>query len=205
MPRSPAVRCDSGVTGSKRFCGCTRVSTVGIKYKRSPASERPISARCMKSKARSPALSIGDRLRPSITPDLIMTADQVRLVRDSLDAFREDAEPFALLFYGKLFELDPGSRRLFHNDLALQGRKLMDMLGSVVESLDTFQPMQARLAELGRQHAQYGVSSEQYDTLTTALLWSIGQALVSGFDVPTWETWRLAIHAISVARKADAE
>ncbi len=132
-----------------------------------------------------------------------MTADQVRLVRDSLDAFREDAEPFALLFYGKLFELDPGSRRLFHNDLALQGRKLMDMLGSVVESLDSFQPMQARLAELGRQHAQYGVRSEQYDTLTTALLWSIGQALGSGFDVPTWEAWRLAINAICGAMKAD--
>lgn len=132
-----------------------------------------------------------------------MTADQVRLVRETLDALREDAEPFALLFYGKLFELDPGSRRLFHNDLAAQGRKLMDMLTSVSESLDNFEPMRPRLAELGRKHAEFGVRPEQYDVLTNALLWSIGQALGSGFDVPTRDAWRLAIHAICGAMKAD--
>jgi hemoglobin-like flavoprotein len=132
-----------------------------------------------------------------------MTADQVRLVRETLDALREDAEPFALLFYGKLFELDPGSRRLFHNDLAAQGRKLMDMLTSVSESLDDFQPMRARLAELGRKHAEFGVRPEQYDVLTNALLWSIGQALGAGFDVPTRDAWRLAISAICGAMKAD--
>jgi hemoglobin-like flavoprotein len=151
---------------------------------------------------RSQVLSMVINLQPSITPDLIMTADQVRLVRDSLDALHEDAEPFSLLFYGKLFELDPDSRRLFHNDLAVQGRKIMDMLTSVAESLDNFEPMRARLAELGRKHAQYGVRPEQYDTLTTALLWSIGQALGPSFDAPTRVAWRLAINAICVAMKA---
>jgi len=141
-------------------------------------------------------------MQPAITPALMMTADQIRLVRDSADSLGEDAEPFALLFYGKLFELDPGSRRLFHNDLALQGRKLMNMLDSIVESLDDFQPMRVKLAELGRQHAEFGVRPEQYDTLTTALLWSIGQALGSGFDVPTREAWRVAINAICSAMKA---
>jgi hemoglobin-like flavoprotein len=108
----------------------------------------------------------------------------------------------SLLFYGKLFELDPGARKLFHNDLALQGRKLMDMLTSVVESLDDFHPMRARLAKLGYHHAEYGVRPEQYDTLTNALLWSIGQASGPGFDAPTQEAWRLAIIAICGAMKA---
>ena len=106
------------------------------------------------------------------------------------------------MFYGKLFELDPASRRLFHNDLVLQGRKVVDMLASVVESLDDFQPMRARLADLGRQHANFGVRPEQYDTLTAALLWSIGQALGPSFDVPTREAWRLAISAICADMKA---
>jgi nitric oxide dioxygenase len=133
-----------------------------------------------------------------------MTAHQIRLVRETVELLREDAEPFALLFYGRLFELDPDSRRLFHNDLAVQGRKLMDMLTSVVDSLDDFQPMRARLAELGRKHVEYGVRKEQYDTLTTSLLWSIGQALGASFDVPTRDAWHLAIHAICTAMKARA-
>jgi hemoglobin-like flavoprotein len=141
-------------------------------------------------------------LQPSITPDLNMTPDQRRLIRDSFESLREYAEPLSLLFYGKLFELDPSARRLFHNDLALQGRKLMDMLTSVVESLDDFHLMRTRLAKLGHQHAEYGVRPVQYDTVTQALLWSIGQALGPSFDAPTREAWRLAINAICGAMKA---
>jgi hemoglobin-like flavoprotein len=131
-----------------------------------------------------------------------MTPDQRRLIRDSFESLREYAEPLSLLFYGKLFELDPSARRLFHNDLALQGRKLMDMLTSIVESLDDFHLMRTRLAKLGHQHAEYGVRPVQYDTVTQALLWSIGQALGPSFDAPTREAWRLAINAICGAMKA---
>src|SRR6266851_2675018 len=129
----------------------------------------------------------------------MMTPDQCRLLESSFEALREQAHPVVLLFYGKLFELDPSARRLFHNDIALQGRKLMDMLGAVVESLDDFQPMRFRLAELGREHADYGVRPEQYETLTSALLWAIGQALEADFDAPTREAWHLAIRAICEA------
>jgi hemoglobin-like flavoprotein len=131
-----------------------------------------------------------------------MTPDQRRLIRGSFESLREYAEPLSLLFYGKLFELDPSARKLFHNDLALQGRKLMDMLTSVVESLDDLHPMRGRLAKLGQQHAEYGVRPTQYDTVTQALLWSIGQALGPGFDAPTREAWLLAINAICGAMKA---
>ncbi len=147
-------------------------------------------------------MSTGDQVQPAITHDLMMTAEQRRLVRDSIAALAEYPEAFALLFYGKLFELDPGSRHLFHNDLAAQGRKVMEMLTSVVESLDDFQPMRARLAELGRKHAEYGVRPEQYETLTLALLWSIGQASGPSFDAPTREAWHLAIKAICGAMKS---
>src|SRR2546427_10477838 len=98
MPRLPAVRCVSPEIRNKPFPGYTRAWTRGTKCKQNRASQRHISARCVKSRTRSPLLSTGDRLQPSITPELIMTADQVRLVRDSLDVLREDLEPFALLF-----------------------------------------------------------------------------------------------------------
>lgn len=133
-----------------------------------------------------------------------MTADQRRLVRDSFDSLRGMTGPVALLFYGKLFELDPSARRLFHIDLELQGRKVMDMLSSVAESLDDFESIGAKLAELGSKHATYGVRPEQYETLSTALLWTLSQALGADFDGRTSEAWKIALAAVNEAMKAGA-
>ena len=137
--------------------------------------------------------------------NMMMTQQQQRLVRDSFDSLGELAQPLALLFYGKLFELDPDARRLFHNDLDVQGHKLMATLGTVLESLDDFEPMRARLADLGRKHAEYGVRAEQYDILATALLWSLGQALGAHFDTPTREAWALTVNELNTAMKAGAD
>jgi hemoglobin-like flavoprotein len=134
-----------------------------------------------------------------------MTATQRRLVRESFELLRDDARPFMLLFYGKLFEMDPSARRLFHNDISLQGRKLMDMLGEVVNSLDDFQSLKPRLAELGRKHTSYGVRAEHYAVLTSALLWAIAQELEGNFTSATKEAWRLAITTVCEAMKAGVE
>lgn len=144
----------------------------------------------------------GDILQPSITPDLNLSPEQRLVVLDSIEALRDYAEPFALLFYGKLFELDPSARRLFHIDLAVQGRKLMEMLGSVAESLNDFGPMRSRLAELGRMHASYGVRPEQYETLIAAMMWSLSQALSPNFDAATRDAWRQALTVICAAMTA---
>jgi hemoglobin-like flavoprotein len=133
-----------------------------------------------------------------------LTADQRRLVRDSFEFVRTMAEPIGLLFYGKLFELAPTVRPMFHNDLELQVRKLMGMLSSVVESLEDFESIRPKLEDLGRKHASYGVRPEQYETLTTALLWTLGEALGADFDQHTSEAWKNALDAISQAMKSGA-
>jgi len=114
------------------------------------------------------------------------------------------AGPVGLLFYGKLFELAPEVRALFHNDLDLQIRKLMDMLSSVVEALDNFEIVRPKLEYLGCQHAGYGVRPEQYEMLTSALLWTFSKALGADFDDRTSEAWRNALCAISEAMKSRA-
>ena len=129
------------------------------------------------------------------TPAKSLTVDQRRLVRDSFESIRSMAGPVGLLFYGRLFELAPEVRPMFHNDLDLQIRKLMDMLSSVVESLDNFESIRPKLEDLGRLHAGYGVRPEQYDVLTSALLWTFSKALGADFDDPTSEAWRNALGA----------
>ncbi len=135
---------------------------------------------------------------------ITMTANQRRLVRESFESVRTMAGPMGLLFYGKLFELAPAVRPMFHNDLELQVPKLMGMLSSVVESLDDFESIRPKLEELGRKHASYGVRPEQYETLTKALLWTLGEALGADFDQRTSEAWKNALGAISEAMKSGA-
>lgn len=143
-------------------------------------------------------------MQPEITPYDVMTTSECNLVRQTFPMLREYEVSLALLFYGKLFELDPGARRLFHNDLALQSQKLLDTLASVVESLDNLEALRPRLAELGRKHADYGIRPEQYQTLTNALLWAFAQALGPDFDTATRDAWRHAINNISKAMQSQA-
>ena len=133
-----------------------------------------------------------------------MTRDQRELVRQSLDRLREEADPVTLLLYGKLFELDPSTRRLFHNDIVAQGRKLMHTLDAIAGSLDRFESMRPRLVELGRLHASYGIVSGHYDTLIRALLWAFGQALGADFDGRTREAWQLALDAVAAVMQEGA-
>jgi hemoglobin-like flavoprotein len=105
----------------------------------------------------------------------------------------------SLLFYGKVFELDPSARPLFHNDLTFQGQKLIDTLGVVADTLEHFDSIRPRLEELGRKHAGFGVRKEQYAVISTALIWAIGHTLGPDFDAATREAWRLAIGAVCTA------
>jgi len=133
-----------------------------------------------------------------------MTSRQRQLVRHSFETVRDQARPVALLFYGRLFELDPPARRLFHIDLAEQARKIIDMLATVTDSLDDFESLRPRLAILGQQHAGYGVRPEQYETVTAALIWAFGQALGADFDVPTRDAWTVALTDVCAAMKEGA-
>ena len=139
-----------------------------------------------------------------IAPELEMTPEQRQLVRQSLDRLREEADPVTLLLYGKLFELDPSTRRLFHNDIIAQGRKLMDTLDAIAGSLDRFDSMRPRLIELGRVHATYGVVPAHYETLVTALIWAFTQALGPDFDTRTREAWRLALARVAAVMREGA-
>lgn len=133
-----------------------------------------------------------------------MTSQQKQLVRESFRNVREVAGPVALLFYGRLFELDPSLRPLFHQDIRLQGRKLMDMLTTVVDSLDHLEDLGPTLRALGQRHVGYGVRLEHYDTLKSALIWALSQALQPDFYPDVRAAWTAVIDAINTVMKEGA-
>jgi hemoglobin-like flavoprotein len=126
-----------------------------------------------------------------------MTATQKSFVRDSFASVEPMRDSVAMLFYGRLFELDPSLRPMFTRDIGVQGRKLMDMLSALVASLDDFNAMIPVLRALGQRHVAYGVRPDHYDTVGRALLWALARALDTEFHRATREAWKKLIQETS--------
>jgi|FLYL01.1.fsa_nt_gi hemoglobin-like flavoprotein len=131
-----------------------------------------------------------------------MTQQTKTLIRDSFELAKEVRAPLALLFYGRLFEIDPSLRPMFHTDLKAQGLKLIATLEAVVNALDNLDAIRPKLEELGRKHVDYGVRPEHYDKLTAALLWALSQALAPSFFPKHKAAWRDLMDRVSEAMKA---
>jgi hemoglobin-like flavoprotein len=118
-----------------------------------------------------------------------MTDDQKTIVRDTFAEISPNAPAVAALFYQHLFELDPNLRVLFKGDMAAQGRKLMAMIGTAVSNLDQIDTIIPAVQQLGQRHVGYGVKDADYETVGTALLWTLEQGLGDGFTATVREAW----------------
>jgi hemoglobin-like flavoprotein len=136
-----------------------------------------------------------------------MNSTEVALVKDSFRKVVPIADQAAALFYARLFELDSSLRPLFRGDMAEQGRKLMTMLAAAVTSLDHVDRLLPVLRQLGARHVTYGVRDEHYDTVGTALLWTLEKGLGPDFNPEVRGAWTktytfIADTMIEAAREA---
>jgi len=135
-----------------------------------------------------------------------MSPRQVELVQQSWSQVAPLAEHVALLFYSRLFALDPELRALFHVDLQEQGRKLVAMLTTAVNALERPDVLLPVLRDLGRRHAGYGVRGEHYETVALALLWTLERNLGSAFTPEVKDAWRTTYRMVAdVMKAADGE
>ncbi len=134
-----------------------------------------------------------------------MRPETERLVRESWARFEPVAEQSARFFYEKLFELDPQAQPLFaRTDMEAQGRKLMLMLAEIVRTLDQPEALITELADLGRRHVHYGVRDSDYDSVGTALLWTLEQGLGPAFTPQVRSAWTEAYLLISIVLRRAA-
>jgi len=132
-------------------------------------------------------------------PQMTLTPEETRLVRESFASLARNAETMAMVFYGRLFELDPSLRALFNVPLSEQSRKLLDTLKVAIEAVDHFETLRPRLAELGRKHVSYGTQPHHYEVVNDALLWALHQTLGARFDSTTKAAWHSLLNAITRA------
>jgi len=133
-----------------------------------------------------------------------MTPEKIALVRGSWQQVLPIKDTAAELFYGQLFRLDPSLHALFRGDMAEQGRKLMTMINMVVNSLDNLTPLLGAVEDLGRRHVGYGVTAAHYDTVGSALLWTLGQGLGDDFTPPVQAAWTEAYTILASTMKQAA-
>jgi hemoglobin-like flavoprotein len=133
-----------------------------------------------------------------------MTPQQIHLVRHSFALVAPIAPQAAALFYRHLFTADPAIAPLFKGNMADQGQRLMQMIGSAVALLDQPGQLLPVLRRLGARHAGYGVQPDHYDTVGAALLRTLAEGLGDAFDAPTCEAWIEMYEIVSRTMQAAA-
>ena len=118
-----------------------------------------------------------------------MTPAQITLVQKSWKQVMPISSTAAEIFYAKLFSLDPALKPLFKGDMKEQGRKLMSIISVAVNGLSQLETIVPAVQDLGRRHKGYGVKAEHYDTVASALVWTLGQGLGDAFTPQVKEAW----------------
>jgi hemoglobin-like flavoprotein len=131
-------------------------------------------------------------------------ADKI-LVQKTFALVAPIADKAAALFYDRLFELDPTLKSLFKIDLREQGGKLMQMIGLAVNELDALDELVPMVEALGRRHASYGVKDRDYDTVGSALLWTLQQGLGAAFTPEVKSAWTAVYQLLASTMKAGAK
>ncbi len=133
-----------------------------------------------------------------------MDSKQKDVVQSSFALVVPIAAQAADLFYDRLFQIDPELRPLFKGDLSEQKKKLMQMLAAAVRGLDDLEALVPVVRDLGARHHGYGVKDEHYDTVATALLWTLEQGLGEAFTPETREAWVEVYGILAATMKSDA-
>lgn len=130
-----------------------------------------------------------------------MTKERVALVQQTFFKVLPISELAAELFYRRLFEIDPSVRPMFKGTMQEQARKMMEMIGMVVTGVSTPNEIIGFVADLGRGHVEYGVIDAHYDTVRSALIWTLGQGLGSDFTPEVEAAWAEAYDFLAKVMK----
>lgn len=136
-----------------------------------------------------------------------MQPRQITLIQSSFAEVVPLTDEAAALFYRRLFEIAPQTRRLFVNDIEEQGRKLLLTLATVVDALDDIPSIVPAVTALAERHVGYGVRDEHYAAVGAALIAMLRGTLGARFDAETEAAWGaayqfLADTMITAARRA---
>jgi hemoglobin-like flavoprotein len=126
-----------------------------------------------------------------------MTPEQVKAIQESFAKVAPISEQAAELFYGRLFEIEPAVKTLFHGDMKEQGKKLMGTLAVVVNGLSNLEAILPAASALAKKHVTYGVKAADYGPVGAALLWTLERGLGPDWTPDLAAAWTDAYTVLS--------
>ena len=126
-----------------------------------------------------------------------MTPEQVTLVQQTFAQVAPIADKAAEIFYGRLFDIAPEVKPLFHGDMAAQRQKLMAALAVVVRGLSDLPSILPAASALAKRHVSYGAQPEHYPVVGDALLWTLARGLGPQWTPEVAAAWTAAYAALS--------
>lgn len=129
-----------------------------------------------------------------------MTPQQIQHVKSTWGMVATlDPETVGGLFYGRLFEIAPQIRHMFRAPIPEQSKKLLTMIGYVINKLDKLDDIIDEVAKLAQRHVQYGVEPAHYNIVAEALLWTLEKGLGEHWTEEVKESWVLCYTTLAGA------
>ena len=134
-----------------------------------------------------------------------LTPEQIGIVQDSFKRIGPQAAEASRIFYDELFRMSPGLRALFPQDMAAHKTKFVQMLATVVRSLNQISAISEEIVDLGRRHMSYDIEPDHYAMVGEALLWTINRMLGAEFTPQVRDAWEAAYGMLARAMQKGAE
>ncbi|RKZ96312.1 MAG: methyl-accepting chemotaxis protein [Gammaproteobacteria bacterium] len=123
---------------------------------------------------------------------------EIELVEESFAALAPQGEALVSRFYEKLFEQNPKLAPLFDTvSVVGQQKKLLASLVLLVQNLDKPAVLKDYLLGLGARHMHYGVSLEQYQMFTDALISVMSEILGNKWTSQVNDAWQNTLNNVT--------
>jgi nitric oxide dioxygenase len=131
-----------------------------------------------------------------------MTPTDIANVKRTFAMVAPIADRAGLMFYEKLFALDPTLRPMFADDITEQSKKLMHVLAVAANGIDRLDTLVPIVQALGVRHVDYKVKDEHYDTVGTALISTLQAGLADEFTPEVKSAWLNAMLLSGIMKDA---
>jgi hemoglobin-like flavoprotein len=127
-----------------------------------------------------------------------MKPEQIRLVKKTWKILMGiDPKIIGDAFYSKLFADHPALRKMFPTEMDKQYIKLVDMLSSIIMSLDHIESVSADIVAMSKRHTGYGVKPAHYAMVGSALIWTLQKGLGAEWNQEVESAWNSCYQSLA--------